>query len=230
MLKSFDCFQILNLIHISCRVLELPSVNSPFFDILCISDIKWNIENLNHLNIPKQQSNVYNKYTMFVKIATPRRRHVTEIKFIPQIRYMAIDKRLELQNCTWSVSLWFQYGVKPPCAAISLSASWHGIKETLDILLGNVPPCSLYIRVHKASRVGVGDTWQISCRPTISQTCSMGEMSGEHVGQGSSDTRRLWKKACTIFATCDRALSCWNMACGVAWRRGSTSGSITSLM
>ena len=26
----------------------------------------------------------------------------------------------------------------------------------------------------------------------------MGDMSGERAGQGSSDTRRLWKKACTI--------------------------------
>ena len=75
---------------------------------------------------------------MFVKIATPRRRHVTEMKCIIQIRYMAIDKWLELQKCTWSVSMWFQYGV------ISLYASWHGIKEALDIFLGNVPPCSLY--------------------------------------------------------------------------------------
>ena len=32
--------------------------------------------------------------------------------------HVAIDKRLELQNCTWSMSMWFQYGVKPPCAAI----------------------------------------------------------------------------------------------------------------
>ena len=45
-------------------------------------------------------------YTLqFVKIATPRRRHVTEMKRIPQIRYMTIDKRLELQKCTWSVSM-----------------------------------------------------------------------------------------------------------------------------
>ena len=66
------------------------------------------------------------------------------MKCIPQIRYMAIDKRLELQNCTWSVSMWFQYSVKPPCAAISLYAWWHGIKEALDIFLWNVPPRSLY--------------------------------------------------------------------------------------
>ena len=63
---------------------------------------------------------------------------------IPQSRYMAIDKLLELQNSAWSVSMWFQYGVKPPCAAKSLYASWHGIKEALDIFLGSVPPRSLY--------------------------------------------------------------------------------------
>ena len=58
-------------------------------------------------------------YTLFVK--TPRRSHVTEIKCVPQITHMAIDKQLELQNCTWSVSMRFQYGVKPPCAAIRIS-------------------------------------------------------------------------------------------------------------
>ena len=56
---------------------------------------------------------------------------------------------------------------------------------------------SLYaacMRVHKASRVGVEGPWRISCWPTISQTCSMGDMSGKHAGQGSSDTRHLWRE------------------------------------
>ena len=167
---------------------------------------------------------------LFVKIATSRRKHVTEIKCIPQIRYMAIDKWLELQNCTWSVSMWFQYGVKPPCTAIRVS---------MHCGMGSKRPCissrgmslhAVYMQVQKASRVGAGGPWWISRRPTISQICSMGNMSGERPGQGSSDTCRLWKKACTILVTCGRALSCWNMACGVAWRRDSTSGCNTSLM
>ena len=44
------------------------------------------------------------------------------------------------------------------------------------------------MRVHKASRVVAGGPWWISRRPTISQTCSMDDMSGERAGQGSSDT------------------------------------------
>ena len=54
--------------------------------------------------------------------------------------YMAIDKRLELLNCTWSI--WYEASMH--CNQ-SLYVSWHGIKEALDIFLGNVPPCSLYM-------------------------------------------------------------------------------------
>ena len=111
----------------------------------------------------------------------------------------------------------------------SLYASWHGIKETLDIFLGIVPPRSFYA-VRKALRVGTGEPWRIGHRPTISKACSMGDMSGERVCKGSSDTRPLWKKACTILAKCGQAFSCWNMACGVPFRRGSTSGCKTFLM
>ena len=122
-----------------------------------------------------------------MEIATPRRRHVTELKCITQNRYMAIDKRLELQNCTWSVSMWFQYGVKPPCAAIRVSMR-HGMES------GRPWGMSLYavcMRVHKSSRVGAGGPRRISHRPTISHTYSMVDISGECAGQGSSDTRRL---------------------------------------
>jgi hypothetical protein len=43
---------------------------------------------------------------------------------------------------------------------------------------------------------------------TISQTCSMGDKSGEYAGQGSSGTSHSLKKAYTILATHDRAFSC----------------------
>ena len=166
---------------------------------------------------------------LFVKIETPRR-HMTEVKCIPQIKYMAIDKWLELQNCTWSVSMWFQYGVKPPSPAIRVSMHQGMESKKPWISSWGMSLHVVCMRVHKASRVGAGGSWRISHRPTISQTCSMGDMSDERKGQGSSDTRCLWKKACTILAMCGQALSCWNMACGVAWRRGSTSGYKTSLM
>ena len=107
----------------------------------------------------------------FVKIATPRRKHVTEMKCIPQIRYMAIDKWLELQNCTWSVSMWFQYGVKPPCAAIRVSMRYGMESKRPWISSWGMSLHADCIRVHKASRVGAGGPWWISRRPTISQTC-----------------------------------------------------------
>ena len=143
---------------------------------------------------------------------------------------MTIDKRLELQNCTWSVSMWFQYGVKPPCAAIRVSMRRDMESKRPWISSWGMSLHTVCMRVHKASRVEAGGLWRISRRPTKSQTCSMGDMSGERASQRSSDTRLLWKNACTILATCGRALSCWNMACGVAWRRGSTSGCKTSLI
>ena len=173
----------------------------------------------------------HHSYTLlFVKIATPRRRHVIEMKCIPQIRYMAIDKQLELQNCTWSVSMLFQYGVKPLCTAIRVSMH-HGMESKRPwISSWWMSLHAVCMQVHKVSSVGAGGHWWISPRPTISQTCSMGDKSGELAGHRSSDTRHLWKKACTILATSVQALSCWNMACGVAWWRDCNSGCKTSLM
>ena len=50
------------------------------------------------------------------------------------------------------------------------------------------------------------------------------QFSGQHVRR----TCRSSKKTCTILITW--AISCWNMECGSAWRRGSTSASKTSLI
>ena len=151
------------------------------------------------------------------------------MKCISQIRYMAIDKRLELAYRTahgvWACD--FNMVVKPPSAAIRVSMGRDMESKRPWISSWGMSLHAVHMRVHKPSRVDAGG---ISRRPTISQTCSMGDMSGEHAGQVCSDTRSLWKKACTILATCGQALSCWNMACGVAWRRGSTSGCKTSLM
>ena len=134
------------------------------------------------------------------------------MKCVPQIKYIPIDKRLELQNSTWSVRMWFQYDVKPRWVV-----AWN--QRGPGYLPRGMSLHAVCMRVYKALRVGAGGPWRIRCRPTISQTCSMGDMFGERAGQGSSDTRRRWKKACTILATCGRALSCWNIACGVALPR-----------
>ena len=135
------------------------------------------------------------------------------------------SRGLKCLQITWSVSMWFQYGVKPPYAAIRVSMHRDMESKRPWISSWGMSLHAVCTRVHKASRVGAGGPWQISFRPTISQTCL-----AKHAGQGSSDTRHLWKKACTILATCSQALSCWNMVCGDAWRRGSTSGCKISLM
>ena len=114
-----------------------------------------------------------------------------EMYSLPQIRYMAIVKRLELQNCTWSVSMWFQYGVKPRRDAIRVSMRRSMESKRPWISSWRMSLHAVYIRVHKASRVGAGGPWPLSRRPTISQTYPMGDMSSEHAGQVSSDTRRL---------------------------------------
>lgn len=93
---------------------------------------------------------------LFMKIATPRRRHVTEMKFIPQIKYMAIDKRLELQSCTWSVSMKFQYGVKAPCAAIRVSMRRGMESKRSWIASWGMSLHAVCMRVHKSSRVAAG--------------------------------------------------------------------------
>ena len=111
----------------------------------------------------------------------------------------------------------------------SLYVSWHGIKEALDIFLRNVPPRNLYA----SSQSVKSRCWRTLTNK--SPTNHIPDMFDErHVWRtcrpGKQWYPRVWKKACTILATCGRALYCWNMVCGFAWRRGSTSGCNTSLM
>ena len=87
----------------------------------------------------------------------------------------------------------------------SLYASWHGIKEALDIFLGNVPTRSLYASPQSVK----SSCWRTPTNKSLTNHIpDMFEMSGELAGQGSSDTRRLWKKVYTILAKCGWALSC----------------------
>ena len=69
---------------------------------------------------------------------------VTEMKCVPQIRYIAIDKLLKLHNSTWSVSMWFQYGEKPPCAAIRVSLH-HGMKSKRSWFLPGECPSTHFV-------------------------------------------------------------------------------------
>ena len=172
---------------------------------------------------------IYAITLLFVKIETSRR-HMTEMKCIPQIRYMAIDKRLELPNCTWSVSMWFQYGVNPLCAASRVS-----MRRGMESKRPWISSWGMSLHAVYASPQSVKcRCWRTLTNksPTnhIPDMFWMGDMSDERAGQGNSDTRRLWKKACTILAIWGWGLSCWNMACRVAWSRGSTSGCKTYLM
>ena len=163
-----------------------------------------------------------------MKTATPRRRHVTEMKCIPQIMYMAIDKRLELQNCAWSVSMWFQYGVKPLCAAIRVSMR-RGVESKRPwISSWGISLHTVCMRVHKASRAGAGGLLTNKL-PTnhipdmfdgqhVWQTCRLGKQwYPSSLEEGLRNPCHVWPSIVLL-------------KYGVAWRRGSTSGCKTSLI
>ena len=147
------------------------------------------------------------QYTTVVKIATPIRGHVTEMKYttdqVHGNRQMIRITELYMV-CEHVISIWREASMH--CNQ-SLYASWHGIKEALDIFLGNVPPCSLYV---------CPQSIKSRCWRTLTNNSPINLIpdmfDGQHVQQmcrqGSSDTRHLWMKACTILAMCGRALSC----------------------
>ena len=132
-----------------------------------------------------------------MKIATPRRRYVTEMKCIPQIRYMAIDKRLELQNCTWSVSMWFQYGVKPQYSAMWVSMYRGMESKRLWIFSWCMSLHAVCMWVHKASLTNKLPTnhipdmidgrhvWQ-TCRPRR-------QWYPSSLGEGSHNPCHVWQ-------------------------------------
>ena len=144
----------------------------------------------------------------FLKSAIPGGIHVTEMKFIPQIRYMTIHKLLELQKCTPSVTMRFQYDVKPPCTAVRASkhcgmdlkrawiCSWGILLHTVSMLVQSI-------------KEGCWKTMMNNLRLAISQTCSMGNISGERASQRSGDTCCSSQKACT----CDWVLLKYGMWC-----------------
>ena len=67
--------------------------------------------------------------------------------------------------------------------------------------------------------VAVRSCWLLSgtvircrtCQFRASQTCSMGDMSGENAGHGKAGTCLTFRNCIQILATWGRALSCWNM-------------------
>ena len=75
------------------------------------------------------------------------------------------------------------------------------------MFMGNTPPRSSYAS-SRSIRSGCLESHDEQIQKTMFQKLSVGDNSGEHVGQGSSETRRSSKKACTILATNGRALSC----------------------
>ena len=81
---------------------------------------------------------------LFVKSAKSKRLHVTEMKFIPQIRYMTIHKWLELYLiCDHEISVWCE---EPPsaiivseCRDMESKTAWICSWESTSILV-QLPP------------------------------------------------------------------------------------------
>ena len=89
--------------------------------------------------------------------------------------------------------------------------------------------------VSHSSSMAVWSYWILSgtgtpCRTRqfrASQTCSMGDMSGECAGHGRTGSFSVYRNCIQIFATWGCVLSCWNMRW---WKRmnGTTMGLRTS--
>ena len=72
-----------------------------------------------------QEGDMWQKWNVYHKHGNRQTIRITEL-------YMV---------CEHVISIWCEASM---CCNQSLYASWHGIKEALDIFLGNVLPCSLY--------------------------------------------------------------------------------------
>ena len=165
-----------------------------------VTDYQYS-EALPHLcTVPHKKSTLWTRPTLlFVKIATPRRIHVTEMKCISH----------GLWACDFNM-VWRLHALQSEYLCV-VACNQKGP--------GYLPrecPSMQFVCESTKLKSRLWRTLTNKSRPTISQTCSTDDMSGERAGQGSSDTRRLWNKACTILAACGRASSCWNMACAVA--------------
>ena len=77
------------------------------------------------------------------------------------------------------------------------------------------------VMLSHSSSIAVQSCWIM--HSTMSQTCQMGDMSGEYAGHGKTGTFSPTKNCVQILATWGRALSCWKMRW---WRRmnGTTMG------
>ena len=78
-----------------------------------------------------------------------------------------------------------------------------------------------------------GGTRAYTRRPSSSQICSMGDMSGERAGQSKTLTWLPWRKWAVLLARCAGALSCWNWnrpfgKC--CWEKGRSTGCKTVWM
>ena len=116
-----------------------------------------------------------------------------------------------------------QYLVWPPFASCSAT---HLLRIELIRLL--IVACGM---LSHSSSMAVQSSWILSgtgtrCRTRqsrASQTCSMGDMSGEYAGHGRTGTFSASRNCVQILATWGCALSCWNMRW---WRQmnGTTMG------
>ena len=116
-----------------------------------------------------------------------------------------------------------QYLVWPPFASCSAT---HLLR--IEFIRLSIVACGML--VHSSSMavrscwilVGTGTRCRIR-RSSTSQTCSMGDMSGEYAGHARTGTFSASKNCVQILATWGRALSCWNMR-WCSWMYGTTMG------
>ncbi len=116
-----------------------------------------------------------------------------------------------------------QYLVWPPFASRSATHLLH-----IELIRLLIVACGMLIH---SSSMAVWSCWILAgtgtrCRirrSRASQTCSMGDMSGEYAGHARTGMFSASRNCEQIFATWGRALSCCNMR-WLSWMNGTTMG------
>ncbi len=116
-----------------------------------------------------------------------------------------------------------QYLVLPPFASRSAT---HLLRIELIRLL--IVACGMLVH---SSSMAVRSYWILAgtgarcriCRSRASQTCSMGDMSGEYADHARTGMFSASRNCVQILATWGRALSCCNMRWW-SWMNGTTMG------
>ena len=128
-----------------------------------------------------------------------------------------------LKKCTGVDQKTSQYLVWPPFASSSATHLFHIELTKLLIVASGMLSHSSSIAVLSCWILKVTGTHYWTCQSRASQTCSMGNMSGECAGHGRTGKCSVSRNCVQILVTWGLALSCWNMR-WCQWMNCTTMG------